>query len=65
MSNEFDDATQLGSIGHNPRIPSKPGTPAQRQSFPAPSLPQVPQDDEDMEGTVLCAHNTDDRPSIP
>ena len=65
MSNEFDDATQLGSIGHNPRIPSKPGTPAQRQSFPAPSLPQVPQDDEDMEGTVLSAHNTDDRPSIP
>lgn len=65
MSNEFDDATQLGSIGHNPRIPSKPGTPAQRQSFPAPSLPQVPQDDEDMEGTVLSAHNTDDRPSMP
>ena len=22
MSNDFDDATQLGSIGHNPSVPS-------------------------------------------
>ena len=25
MSNDFDDATQLGSIGHNPSVPSQPG----------------------------------------
>ena len=25
MSNDFDDATQLGSIGHNPNVPSQPG----------------------------------------
>ena len=24
MSNDFDDATQLGSIGHNPNVPSQP-----------------------------------------
>lgn len=59
MSNEFDDATQLGSIGHNPRVPAQPATPAQRPhtAFPAPSLPHLPQDDEDLEGTVLSTHN--------
>lgn len=59
MSNEFDDATQLGSIGHNPRVPAQPATPAQQPhtAFPAPSLPHLPQDDEDLEGTVLSTHN--------
>ena len=61
MSDEFDDTTQLGSIGHNPRVPSQPSMPTrqpqQRMTFPTPSLPRIPQDDEDPESTILSAHN--------
>ena len=35
MSNDFDDATQLGSIGHNPNVPSQPGQ--QQPAFHTPS----------------------------
>mgnify|MGYP000405851714 CR=1 FL=1 len=34
MSNDFDDATQLGSIGHNPSVPSQPGQ--QQPAFHTP-----------------------------
>ena len=33
MSNDFDDATQLGSIGHNPSVPSQPGFVSPGASF--------------------------------
>ena len=38
MSNDFDDATQLGSIGHNPSVPSQPGQ--QQPAFHTPNLPE-------------------------
>jgi MoxR-like ATPase len=38
MSNDFDDATQLGSIGHNPSVPSQPGQ--QQPAFHTPNLPK-------------------------
>ena len=41
MSNDFDDATQLGSIGHNPNVPSQPGQ--QQPAFHTPNLPEQPQ----------------------
>ena len=41
MSNDFDDATQLGSIGHNPSVPSQPGQ--QQPAFHTPNLPEQPQ----------------------
>ena len=56
MSNDFDDATQLGSIGHNPSVPSQPGQ--QQPAFHTPNLPEQPQADEDPEGTLLSAHGT-------
>ena len=67
MSNEFDDATQLGSIGHHMNKPQQPGNPQMRPAFQAPSLPTHPQkqsgDDED---TVLSAYNaTPSRPAMP
>ena len=55
MSNDFDDATQLGSIGHNPSVPSQPGQ--QQPAFHTPNLPEQPQADEDPEGTQeMLAH---------
>ena len=56
MSNDFDDATQLGSIGHNPNVPNQPGQ--QQPAFHTPNLPEQPQADEDPEGTLLSAHGT-------
>lgn len=32
MSNDFDDATQLGSIGHNPSVPSNPASSSRRST---------------------------------
>lgn len=43
MSNDFDDATQLGSIGHNPNVPNQPGQ--QQPAFHTPNLPEQPQAD--------------------
>lgn len=64
MSDEFDDTTQLGSIGHDPRVPSQPSMPARqpqrRTVFPTSDLPHAPQDDEDPEGTVLSTRNAQD-----
>lgn len=61
MSDEFDDTTQLGSIGHDPRVPSQPSMPARqpqrRTTFPTPGLPHTPQNDEDPENTVLSTRN--------
>ena len=62
MSNDFDDATQLGSIGHNPNVPSQPGQ--QQPAFHTPNLPEQPQADEDPEGTLLSAHGTT-QPALP
>ncbi|MGB4814806.1 MAG: AAA family ATPase, partial [Bifidobacterium adolescentis] len=62
MSNDFDDATQLGSIGHNPNVPSQPGQ--QQPAFHTPNLPEQPQADEDPEGTLLSAHGTA-QPALP
>ena len=62
MSNDFDDATQLGSIGHNPSVPSQPGQ--QQPAFHTPNLPEQPQADEDPEGTLLSAHGTT-KPALP
>ena len=68
MSTENDDdATQLGSIGHHMNKPQQPGNPQMRPAFQAPSLPTHPQkqsgDDED---TVLSAYNaTPSRPAMP
>lgn len=62
MSNDFDDATQLGSIGHNPSVPSQPGQ--QQPAFHTPNLPEQPQADEDPEGTLLSAHGTA-QPALP
>ena len=45
MSNDFDDVTQLGSIGHNPNVPNQPGQ--QQPAFHTPNLPeQMPQPPE-------------------
>lgn len=58
MSNENDDATQLGSIGHHMNNPQQPGNPQARPAFQAPSLPTHPQEQSgDDEGTVLSVHN--------
>jgi hypothetical protein len=58
MSNENDDATQLGSIGRHMSKPQQPGNPQARPAFQAPSLPTHPQEqDGDEEGTVLSTHN--------
>lgn len=51
MSNENDDATQLGSIGRHMSKPQQPGNPQARPAFQAPSLPTHPQEqDGDEEG---------------
>ena len=58
MSNENDDATQLGSIGHHMNKPQQPGNPQARPAFQVPSLPTHPQEQSgDDEGTVLSTHN--------
>ena len=58
MSNENDDATQLGSIGRHMSKPQQSGNPQARPAFQAPSLPTHPQEqDGDEEGTVLSTHN--------
>ncbi len=58
MSNENDDATQLGSIGRHMSKPQQTGNPQARPAFQAPSLPAHPQEqDGDEEGTVLSVHN--------
>ena len=58
MSNDNDDATQLGSIRHYTNKPQQPGNPQARPAFQAPSLPTHPQEQSgDDDGTVLSAHN--------
>ena len=51
MSNENDDATQLGSIGRHMSKPQQPGNPQARPAFQAPSLPTHPQEQDGDEGT--------------
>ena len=64
MSNENDDATQLGSIGRHMSKPQQPGNPQARPAFQAPSLPTHPQEqDGDEEGTVLSTHNATTPPT--
>lgn len=67
MSNENDDATQLGSIRHYTNKPQQPGNPQARPAFQAPSLPTHPQKQSgDDEGTVLSAYNAMPyRPAMP
>ena len=67
MSNENDDATQLGSIGRHMSKPQQPGNPQARPAFQAPSLPTHPQEQSgDDEGTVLSAYNAMPyRPAMP
>ena len=67
MSNENDDATQLGSIGHHMNKPQQPGNPQARPAFQVPSLPTHPQKQSgDDEGTVLSAYNAMPyRPAMP
>ena len=67
MSNENDDATQLGSIRHHMNKPQQPSNPQARPAFQAPSLPTHPQEQSgDDEGTVLSAYNAMPyRPAMP
>ena len=67
MSNDNDDATQLGSIRHHMNKPQQPGNPQARPAFQAPSLPTHPQkQSSDDEGTVLSAYNAKPyRPAMP
>ena len=67
MSNDNDDATQLGSIRHHMNKPQQPGNPQARPAFQAPSLPTHPQKQSgDDEGTVLSAYNAMPyRPAMP
>ena len=67
MSNDNDDATQLGSIRHYTNKPQQPGNPQARPAFQAPSLPTHPQEQSgDDEGTVLSAYNAMPyRPAMP
>ena len=67
MSNDNDDATQLGSIRHHMNKPQQPGNPQARPAFQAPSLPTHPQEQsDDDEGTVLSAYNAMPyRPAMP
>lgn len=67
MSNENDDATQLGSIRHYTNKPQQPGNPQARPAFQVPILPTHPQEQSgDDEGTVLSAYNAMPyRPAMP
>lgn len=67
MSNDNDDATQLGSIRNYMNKPQQPGNPQARPAFQAPSLPTHPQEQSgDDEGTVLSAYNAMPyRPAMP
>lgn len=67
MSNDNDDATQLGSIRHHMNKPQQPGNPQARPAFQAPSLPTHPQEQSgDDEGTMLSAYNAMPyRPAMP
>lgn len=67
MSNDNDDATQLGSIRHHMNKPQQPGNSQARPAFQAPSLPTHPQEQSgDDEGTVLSAYNAMPyRPAMP
>ena len=67
MSNDNDDATQLGSIRHHMNKPQQPGNPQARPAFQAPSLPTHPQEQSgDDEGTVLSVYNAMPyRPAMP
>ena len=67
MSNDNDDATQLGSIRHHMNKPQQPGNPQARPACQAPSLPTHPQEQSgDDEGTVLSAYNAMPyRPAMP
>lgn len=67
MSNDNDDATQLGSIRHHMNKPQQPGNPQARPAFQAPSLPTHPQKQSgEDEGTVLSAYNAMPyRPAMP
>lgn len=67
MSNDNDDATQLGSIRHYTNKPQQPGNPQARPAFQVPSLPTHPQKQSgDDEGTVLSAYNAMPyRPAMP
>lgn len=67
MSNDNDDATQLGSIGHHMNKPQQPGNPQARPAFQVSSLPTHPQEQSgDDEGTVLSAYNAMPyRPAMP
>lgn len=67
MSNDNNDATQLGSIRHYTNKPQQPGNPQARPAFQAPSLPTHPQEQSgDDEGTMLSAYNAMPyRPAMP
>ncbi|WP_288270135.1 hypothetical protein [uncultured Bifidobacterium sp.] len=69
MSTDNSDATQLGSIGHTPRVPAQPHGP-QQPAIPTlgqqPALP-VHEPDADTESTVLSTHTTTNpaTPTVP
>ena len=56
MSNENDDATQLGSIRHYTNKPQQPGNPQARPAFQAPSLPTHPQKQSGDDEARYSAH---------
>ena len=58
MSNENDDATQLGSIGRHMSKPQQPGNPQARPAFQAPSLPTHPQEQDGDEEARYSARIT-------
>ena len=62
MSNDFDDATQLGSIGHNPSVPSQPGQ--QQPAFHTPNLPEQPQRRTSRGSVSRCRRTFANRPPI-
>ena len=58
MSNENDDATQLGSIGRHMSKPQQPGNPQARPAFQATSLPTHPQEQDGDEEARYSARIT-------
>lgn len=60
MSTDTSDETQLGSIGHTPRMPVPPHMPQQPPipTLGTPSAIPVHELDEDAESTVLSTHTT-------